>query len=255
MKKIIYSISVICTVWACTPTGTDTGKAPDPPRMVQKTAAADTTLEERGTDAEARAENAIRIMWYKAPSSAGIKTYKIYRSDDPEGQANFRFIGQQEAENSEDTVFVDLDSLSVFTPYYYFITAVNDDNKESLPSDTVWYRLLPKAKPTYPKSVVNAPDSLGFTFNIPADALPNGYIFRVERLIGANFRELVYIYMENPLKGNFGETQFTYTMNKNALTIFEDDVEYRWRIDLLAGDPVHNGSESEWATFSIDWGK
>ncbi|RMH62219.1 MAG: fibronectin type III domain-containing protein [Calditrichaeota bacterium] len=252
MKKLLLFIALLA--WQCNPVSNDNGKPPEPPRMVQKTAAADTTLEEPGTDAVARAENAIQIMWYREPASAGITRYKIYRSDEPDGKANYRFIGQQEVNNREDTVFVDLDGLTEFTPYYYFITAVNENNQESLPSDTVWYSLLPKANPTYPKGLVTVPDSLGFTFNIPANALPNGYIFRVERLIGANFKELVYLYVENPLKGNFGETQFTYVMNKQELLVFQDDVEYRWRIDLLAGDQLHNGSESDWATFSIDWG-
>ncbi len=254
MRIILFLLPVLGMLGACTPTGTETSKAPDPPKMVQKEAGADTTLGERGIDAEARRENAIRIMWYRQPATQGVVRYKIYRSQDADGLANYRFIGQQEAENNEDTTFVDLDSLSIFTKYFYFITAVNEEGKESLPSDTVWYNLLPKATPGFPKGQVVKPDSLGFTFNVPSDAFPNGYIFRIERLIGANFRELVYLYMENPLQGGFGQTQYTYTMNNKELQIFEDDIEYRWRIDLLAGDPLHNGSESDWATFSIDWG-
>ena len=96
---------------------------------------------------------------------------------------------------------------------------------------------------------------MNFSFNVNG-ANPNGFILRIERLIGANRRELTFLYLEEPLSGqNFGKSQITHTLEGNFLQdIFENGVTYRWRIDFVSGDKRHFGSESDWEEFTVTWG-
>ncbi len=221
--------------------------------MVQKTDTADVQAVERGIDAVPGINNEIELMWYKAEFGQDIDFYRIYRSNQIGGNANYSSIGVSTANSGEDTTFIDKNNLGVDTTYYYFVTSVNKDGKESLPSDTVWYKLLPKAIPTSPSGVETNDQEINFTFNIPPNAIPNGYIIRIEHQVGQNLIELTYIDVVEPLV-NFGETQISYILNRNVRGIFQNNTEYRWRIDLLSGDKKHTGSESEWQYFSTNWG-
>lgn len=254
MNKLFFSIIILLIVLsACKQPTQGTTKSPDPPRMVQKTEGADTMLYEPGIDALPGLNNEIELVWYKAAFEQDIDFYRIYRSAETSGNANYLSIGVSTSNSGEDTTFIDKNNLGVDTTYYYFVTAVNRDGKESLPSDTVWYKLLPKARPTSPSGVETNQQSIAFTFNIPPNAIPNGYIIRIEHQIGQNLIELTYIDVVEPLV-NFGETQISYILDKDVTTIFQNNTEYRWRIDLLSGDKKHSGSESEWLYFSTNWG-
>jgi len=256
MLKIILFIVCLYFV-SCSPTDSTNNERLNRLEMVAKTLMSDTTLAEDGIDAVPAGanNNAIQIMWYTHNDVDRLKSFRIYRSTDPQGEVNYNSIATLEILNkfNQDTVYIDQE-LETDRPYYYFVTVIDKDSRESLPSDTVWYTLLPKAEPQSPSGSIDTPDEINYVFRVPSDAIPNGYILRIEREVGANFIELVYLEKVEPFN-DFGEQFVTHTLAGDTVrALFADDLTYRWRVDLIAGDALYSGSESDWETFSVNWG-
>ena len=72
---------------------------------------------------------------------------------------------------------------------------------------------------------------------------------RIEDNISRNLI-LVKSYEPNP----YGDPQQTAILRGDTLlSIFQNGNNYEWRIDILAGDPKENGSESNWKFLPINW--
>jgi len=257
-KKLFGGLFLLLILLQCSEVGTATSDPIEALSMVPKTALSDRQEIERGIDAVpgTPSNNIIEIMWFASPDER-IDRFRLYRSEDPQGQVNFVPIATIDVPNrfNQDTVFQD-PFLETDRPYYYYVTALTEGGTESEPSDTVWYSLIDKAEPSTPSGTIRpGQPRIEFTFRVPTSATPNGYILRIEREIGSTIRELILLDVVDPFTGNFGEPQITHVLEGDSLfNIFEDDVQYRWRIDLLPGDKVHSGSESNWQFFTIDWG-
>lgn len=255
MKIILNAILIFLLCLYCSsPTGKINLDRPLPLSMVQKTASSDTTLNENGIDAVPDS-NIIQVVWHPYMGINEVKRFNIYRSNEQSGTQSFDFLDYIDIENSfeQDTTYLD-GRVTLNQYYYYFVTVVDKDNQESFPSDTVKYQLLQKATASSPNGgLFNAGDTIQFGFIIPSETYANGYILRIERLIGANNKELTYIDYVNPFD-NFGDVTIYRDVDTHHFRTLTQTKEYRWRIDVIAEDQQYEGSESEWATFYINWG-
>jgi len=159
-------------------------------------------------------------------------------------------IGQSGA---TDTLYRDTQDLALDVRYFYYITAVDKDNQESEPSDTVSYSLLEKASNlALNKNLheIKTPD-LNFEWESEASHL---FYVRVEAFISEDFHPLVYLReVVNSYDDGLQNLHLDGEWLKNILT----DGDYRWRIDCLGDENIaeqaFEGSESDWSDFIISW--
>ncbi|EHO40998.1 hypothetical protein [Caldithrix abyssi] len=255
-----WIIIFIILLTACQqPTGEQVFQ-PDPVRMVLRPAGADTLAGEPGIDAVPTPENEpnkIQIQWYRHHQINNLDRFLVYRSADPQGIKNYRVVGEVPANVSGkvDSVYYDTQDLSNNVRYYYYVTAVGHTGKESLPSDTVSYRLLEKAVKLSLNgnaSVVSEP-VMEFEWWIQSGNTPDQYILRIERFVSADFHPLAFVRM---IRSNY-QTPQTFRLEGNELKSLFPNGDYRWRIDCVGREDVVNqyfeGSESNWQLFKIRW--
>jgi hypothetical protein len=234
---------------------------PDPPNkvlLVMKEEGFDTLDIERGIDAEPNPNSdvsAIQLVWYNPQDRYRINYYNIHRSDDEEGKLYWGIIGSTENQlNPLDTVFTDTTGLTKKNPYWYFLTAVNEDGAESEPSDTVHYRLIEKANELSINNfnpVLTQPE-ITFRWSINAGDIPGGYYLRVEQIISESFHPIVFMREIGVDEVDYDPPQ-TYEVSTDDFKIqVIDGGVYRWRIDCLGTD-LYSGSESDWANFTVNW--
>lgn len=199
---------------------------PDPPEIIPKSS--DEAATESGIDAIPDGVG-IFLHW-SLPKNNLIKWIKIYRKS--ANDKNFLFLT---SESSIDTFFVDYEVYHGLL-YSYYLIAVNRDRVESLPSDTVYYRLYPKP------NNLNQDDGPKPVFSWHySDIPPVGYLLRLENYDSS---ELVWL----STVGRFYESivSVTYDWDGNAvLDSLSTGVRFRWRVDVLGSD-LFSGSESNW---------
>jgi len=261
-KSISYIILTVLFIISCTPQGPDKSDPPDKVRVVLRLAGADTLEEERGIDAfynTATDTNGIQIMWYDHPQKEDISYYKIFRSDDPDGQVNFRNIGSRTPGQAgqTDTLYFDTQNLQLGLRYYYYITAVSEKDKESENSDTLSYKLIehPVGLSLNGNSTTIADTSMSFEWRMVSGITPDLYILRIEYVISENFHPLVYV---SHVKSLY-EPQQTEVLSGGWLKQKFSNGQYRWRVDCIGPNEniienYSSGSESEWKYFTVSWG-
>jgi hypothetical protein len=258
MIKIILILPVFLFLLNCSE---NDPVEPDPPNrvmLVMKEEGFDTLNIERGIDAAPNPNsdiNGIQLMWYEPEDKYLIEYYNIYRSDDQEGRKFYELIGSTENQlNLPDTTFIDTtQGLSTNSRHWYYVTAVTGDGVESMPSDTIYYELLEKAK----NLVVNNDNKVSirdstitFKWTVKVDEIPpRGYYLRVDYIIGENFHPIVFFkdFIENEI--DYDPPQI-YTV---AINNFKEPLttqQYRWRIDCKGVDQ-YSGSESDWQFFTV----
>lgn len=244
---------------SCTEDNGSSSEPPQRPVMVGKTVESDTSdYEIMGIDALDGPENGIRIIWEEHPQRSELDYFNIFRSEDPQGLINYELHARVEPDgvflfDSIYHTFSDLNQVEEEQAYYYYVTAVNEDGTESLPSDTVWYTLVQKARLTAPLGMIyNNPEQVEFNWVFEEMPLPNGYILRIEE----DFTDLlVYTEWVEPME-DYDQSYRNHPLSGEDLQKFViSGIQYRWRIDCVEKDPVHFGSESNWGTFKINWGK
>lgn len=248
--KILLIIVLSVLMFYCSPTSSDNAPRPEKIRMVQRTADTAFVDIEKGIDA-IEEDNGLVLMWYQPENQTSIDHYNIYRSTDPDGLVNFNRLTATDLFFT-DTTYTDR-SLNLETLYSYFVTAVNEDSQESLPSDTVRYRLIEKAELSNPGDgeVLTDPAEIIFLGSF-TNGIAQSSVLRIERLVGSTFRELIYLQYKPNFDNYDGTVQ--YTLPEAVLrNYFESGEEYTWRIDLIR-DLEFWGSESETRTFRIIWG-
>lgn len=251
-KYISFILFVFLIIFGCTEQENVPQDPPEKVRLVQKEAGFDTMGVERGIDAEPNplgGSNFIQLMWYRHEQEATLSHFKIYRSEHPEGTVNYNLIATTENRpNKLDTLYLDTQELSINNRYYYYVTAINQDNAESEPSDTVYYTLVEKATDLSLNnniSVITQP-VMNFRWSIVPSQAPDFYILRIERFLSDSFHPLIYIDLiqdyNNPVQYNLGGTWLK--------TLFSNG-QYRWRVDCVGPDLL-SGSESDWYYFTAN---
>ncbi len=233
---------------------------PDPVRLVLRPAGADTLSSEPGIDAVPTAENEInkiQIQWYRHEQVKNLQKFLVYRSDDPEGRKNYQVVGEVPANiiGEVDSIFFDTQDLQYNVRYYYYVTAIGDNGKESLPSDTVSYKLLEKAikLSLNGNSNVVSQTVMEFEWWIQSGNTPDRYILRIERFVNNDYHPLAYVKV---IQSNY-QTPQTFRLEGEVLKTLFPNGDYRWRIDCVGREDIVNqyfeGSESSWQLFKIKW--
>ena len=259
MVKIFFILVIILLLINCSENDPVDPEPPDRVLLVLKEEGFDTLEIERGIDAALNPNsdiNAIQLDWYDPADKYRVAYYNIYRSDDKEGKLSWDPIGNTENQtNSLDTVYTDSTRglSNNDSTFWYYVTAVNEDGKESEPSDTVHYTLIPRAinLSINNNNPVLKDSTISFTWT--ASSIPSGgYYLRVEQFISVNFHPIVYIkdFIEREINYDPPQT-YTISVDKFSVPVVDGD-QYRWRIDCK-GDDLYSGSESDWAIFSVDW--
>ena len=235
---------------------------PDPPNgvvMVMKEPGFDTLEIERGIDAEPNPNSnycAIELNWYEPMDKYRVSYYNIYRTDAAQGKLFYKWIGNTENQlNLPDTVYIDttLSSTNNNDPYWYYVTAVDENGNESEPSDTVHYTLIEKATDLSINNYnpVLTDSNITFTWYVDSDDIPGAYYLRVEQNISESFHPLVFFREIGVNEVDYVPPQ-TYNVSIEEFKVpIVEDQNYRWRIDCLGTD-LYSGAESDWAEFTVN---
>jgi hypothetical protein len=240
-------IIFVFVITACDNTGEPIVPEPGDVKMVEHTAADDTLAFERGIDAVPESDG-IFLAWYSL-NDRNISLYHIYRKkEDGTFFQRIKSVDLETASPGKDTTFVDdnaEEGLELNTYYYYFVTAVNTDGKESSPVDTLRYMLIDKPEPDRPDGESYDPDVNGLpTLFWNFVEIPDLYILRIEN----SFDQVHYIGI---FQSNYDNNYQTLDLSSVAnLPVFIPGV-YKWRIDSIGPDEDHSGAESDWKVFII----
>ena len=261
MKYLIPLIIIFSFIFSCTTTGPDNPVPPKRLLMIERPDGADTLEFVRGISTLPDIENKIQIMWQKPGINENIKSFRIFRSFDKEGLINYNLFFTLSVNNpgNPDTIFIDSE-VEIGTSYHYFITAVNNDNLESEPSDTVSFKLLDKAELLDPQNGNEINQRESITFHWYREETPPNYVIRIEEYYTDTFHPLVYVHKIFNTKY---DPHQQYTISQEiADDILTNGRNYRWRIDsiedpeLPTGNPlvkIYAESQSEYFTFKIRW--
>lgn len=237
MKKVarefifLLIFSAIFLTFHCKPKTSDQGvPKPQPPILVPKTS--EIAGEEKGIDAVPEAD-AIFLEWFSSKDET-IRNWKVFRGTAERG---FQLVATLVA---ADTSFLD-EHVQIGVRYLYFLTTVNARGMESAPSDTVSYKLLPKAL-NLSNTLSVQPDFSWHFVGVP----PVLYVLRLYRNPG---QELVWLSRITPSYAASEETRFNWdgTALVNSLA---RGASYFWRVDEI-GTEANSGSESNWKIFTV----
>ena len=140
MKKFFIILCFLPIYNACDSGGD--AQLPPPGKVMTVPHLDDTSAVELGIDAVPDAD-AIILQWYDL-GDPGVKYYDVYRQKTNETFfRRIRRIDLDTAFPGQDTVYTDNSAdLQLNIKTFYFIIAVNRDNLEGAPSDTVYYTLV-----------------------------------------------------------------------------------------------------------------
>ncbi|HID38127.1 MAG TPA: hypothetical protein EYP36_01255 [Calditrichaeota bacterium] len=249
MKYLTIISFIFILLFSCSPTDSDIGDPLERVRMVLRTVDSDTAQWERGTDAYPSETNDIQIMWYSHPGGKELKKFKIYRSEVPDGSRKYNKIAEINIVNdqNQDTLFIDT-GLELQKSYYYYVVAENQDGLSSDPSDTVWYALIEKPQLIAPRDGARiTTDSITFEWTFPGYE-PNYYILRIEKYWDESYHPVVSVSM---IQSKY-EGQMQVILSEKWISDAVSSEIYRWRVDAVGSNPLHEGSESGWYRFTID---
>ena len=208
---------------------TSPSRIPDAPTLLP--APADSLTDEHGIDAIPEMD-AILVEWIPGPDYEG---YALYRRSAQE--ATYQRLKKFSA---ADSSYTDT-RVALNVRYFYYLTAQNDLENWSPPSDTVSYMLIEKATNLF----YLQPDNQ-FQWHqqhIP----PRRYILK---LFNAMSGQLVWMRRIEPLYHQ-DEQSVSYNDDGSAGDqTLASGTEYTWRIDSV-GPSAGSGSESMWASISV----
>ena len=207
---------------------------PDRPEFVTKSL--DTAENETGIDAIPEGSG-ILLEWHPLNIDL-VEWVKIYKRS--QGYQNFQFLTSVA---STDSMYIDYD-INIETRYYYYLKSVDKVKVESLPSDTISYKLLPKATSlNYSNFAVPT-----FSWQYPYLS-PVGYLVRLE---DDGSSEVIWISSEIQSYEPTTTTNISFNFDgKSKLDSLQTGFKYRWRVDVLGSD-LYSGSESGWNIIERD---
>ncbi|RME00371.1 MAG: hypothetical protein D6814_03635 [Calditrichaeota bacterium] len=176
----------------------------------------------------------IQLDW-QTSGTQKPENFRIYRR---EGKSeDFVQIAQV---SGNKTTFLDSSGIKIGTRYYYYLTAVNDDDVESEASDTLSYLLVEKA---FLLSNTLQPVPV-FTWQVRTN--PEVYVLK---LIEADTERKIWV---TKVRSAYSQTeQVKYNIDGTALLdSLQTGVAYKWRIDIV-GPAENSGSESSWKKFML----
>lgn len=194
----------------------------------------DTALIEQGIDA-VESGDFIQLDWRAGDEREPFR-YRIYRglSTDDEYTLIAEVGGKIETY---------IDSVGVIgTRYYYYVTAKDEDEGESEPSDTLSYQLLAK-----PVLLANT-SSVRPTFSWQVNGTPPQ--FYVLKLLETDTDKKIWVTW---VQTSFGDQmeQVKYNFDSTAVRdSLRTGVSYKWRVDIV-GPSANSGSESNWKRFVL----
>ncbi len=237
MKKLatkfifLLIFSVIFLTFHCKPKNSNQAvQNPQPPVMVPKSS--ETAGKEKGIDAVPEAD-AIFVEWFSTKDET-VRHWKLFRRDSQQG---FELIITLTA---VDTSYLD-ENVETGKRYFYFLTAVNAAGLESLPSDTVSYKLLPK--PVNLGNILTVrPDFEWHFIGVPP-------VLYVLRLFQNPSKRLIWLSQVTPNYGATEHVRFNWD-GKAIEDSLQRGISYYWRVDEI-GAELNCGSESNWKIFTI----
>lgn len=231
------------TIFTCSETTNNSDIKPGSVQLVAKSS--DTAPYEKGIDAVPEGSDAIYIEW-RTSEDPTVTGYRVYRKKD--GDALFTSLVSL---SETDTSWQD-QNVNLNTRYYYYVTSVNDDDVESVPSDTIDYLLIAKATGLRPSGTVSESQP-GFQWTEPGST-PQGYIIKLQKQDEDSF---IWIYSLDQDEIDYGGTDQPRSDNPiyfnqdgtASIDALEKGQTYQWRVDKQGG--VNSGSESHWSIITI----
>jgi len=226
---------------------------PDPParpEWVPKSLPYDTT--ETGIDAIPESDYIV-LEWYTG-NEDDLNTYRIYRTS-RKIENKYDLLEEIPSDFMPGSVNTYFDeNVSIGTPYFYFLRAVDQAGNLSPRSDTIEYKLVNKVNLREPltNDITNVTPTFKWS---DVGSAASEYVIRVEQL---NPNRVVWLsatsrqsYTDEVQSLKYG-TGSIFHLAQDKLS---RGVNYRWRIDAVAtfnreGDEVA-GSESNWGYFRI----
>jgi hypothetical protein len=198
---------------------------PNPPDMSEQ---------EKGIDA-VEDMDAFIIEWQPDEQYEGIELYR--RAEDEEKYRLLKTFDQP------DSFFIDVvadTNVQLNVRYYYYIRAFDEKKHKSEPSDTVDYKLLPKA--------INLSESMAgklvFHWSVP-DFSFESYVLKLYDITAEEYIWIIRVYTS--YQGT--DESVSYNNDGNAkISQLTRNQQYRWRIDVVGPSP-NSGSESNWKYF------
>jgi hypothetical protein len=241
MKKIFIILYLIPIFIGCDSGGD--AKLPVPGSVLMVPHAPDTSAVEQGIDAVPESDGVL-LVWYGL-NDPGVRYYDIYRQK--ENETYFRRIKRIDLDTAfpgADTVYTDNSAdiqLNIYN--YYYVKAVNRDDEEGSPSDTVRYKLIEKPATTRPSGeLVQGMPVLYWNF---PGVIPDEYIVRIEE----EFTNRVALVRQFRVKEYFEEQSLDLGSIGNQPQLIPG-FTYRWRIDSVGPQADESGSESQWRIFT-----
>lgn len=226
---------LIFAILTCSENLTSVSSKPDKVTII--TGTADTTIVERGIDAIPE-DDAIFIQWYPLEDQ-NLKHYEIWRYNDAvEEHENIAVV------SIDDSTYID-QTVAFYVKYFYYVIAVNEDNKKGESSDTLSYTLLKKAIHLNPQGEIpeEAPQ---FSWEDPNGSAE--YILRVYDPVNDEC-----VWLTNIASSYSDREAIVYNLDNSAkYEKLEKGKEYYWRIDVVGSDTYCGaGSESAWSVIHI----
>jgi len=247
IKPIIINLLMLLVFYRCPEPVED----PDPPVRPNWV---ECTLPESVNDRGIRSDpisDAIVLEWHPNPDE-DLAGYLIYRTtqkiDNP-----YQLLADINVfeTGGNDTIYYD-ETAPLNELCYYYLKAYDQAGNRSQPTDTIFYRLLPKVDLIYPLSPIAENRPL-FSWN---DLSQTGYEYVIQ-VIALKNKEVVWIYrMSRP---NYADFLQTVRFNKDNTAIISGLItgeSYQWGIETIGAVNQKNievaGSKSYWGYFTVN---
>ncbi|MDH7561408.1 MAG: hypothetical protein QHJ34_14435, partial [bacterium] len=193
----------------------------------------DLAVVEKGIDAVPEAD-AIQLDWL-APDGEDLAGFRLYRRTGRSGA--FLLLKSFKA---QDSTHVDAAGIEVGTRYFYLMTAVDHFGRESAPSDTVDYQLVPKA------FNLHCTASLTPVFRWHVQDYPGQYVLKLFDLSDGS--KVWFSLVQSSYTGQEEVVPYNWDGTAAASALVSGR-QYRWRVDVV-GVERNSGSESAWSRFT-----
>jgi len=198
----------------------------------------DTNATERGIDAVPE-EDAVWLEWFSSQEE-DVDKYRVFRSIQRDGTYSILTTV-----SVPDTSYLDITS-QLYVRYYYFVTAVTDEDVTSIPSDTLDYKLVRKASALMPSG-----ESAGLKpiFSWEDTNSPTQPSYMIRLVESATDSMIWFASIQSSYSGSREEVEFN-SDGSAVVDSLSQGVYYQWRVDII-GSEERCGSESNWVTFRL----
>lgn len=184
---------------------------------------------------------AVFLQWYKTVGASG---YNIFRADSGDLRGiPFRYVGSV----SNDTTFIDNDSVVAGVRYFYLIQAYALDQTKSDFSDTVHISILSKPVLSYPVNITVDSSNLEFTWKDYANA---SYTMIRVKDVSLGYAGYVWISKVHDDWYTGSGISKAFNVDSMATGSLASGHTYQWRVDQF-NLGTDEQAKSAWETFVI----